>query len=164
MVCHHVNICKHLLLKCFFCMHNIALCKYVTQELSVSVSIWIRSWNCSCLVTCKSESNWINFLSKKYFLKILSVKTSHVLLLTYWGWNKMAANFLTTFSNAFSWMKIYDFRLRFHWSLLTRVQLKYILALVQIMAWRRPGDKPLSEPMIVSLLTHIYVTRPQWVN
>ena len=31
-----------------------------------------------------------------------------------------------------------------------------IPALVQIMAWRRPGDKPLSEPMMVSLLTHIY--------
>ena len=32
------------------------------------------------------------------------------------------------------------------------------------MAWRRPGDKPLSEPMMVSLPTHICVTRPQWVN
>ena len=39
-----------------------------------------------------------------------------------------------------------------------------IPALVQIMAWRCPGDKPLSEPMMVSLLTHICVTRPQWVN
>ena len=39
-----------------------------------------------------------------------------------------------------------------------------IPALVQIMAWRRPGDKPLSEPMMVSLLTPICVTRPQWVN
>ena len=37
-------------------------------------------------------------------------------------------------------------------------------ALVQIMAWRRPGDKPWSEPMMISLLTHICVTRPQWVN
>ena len=37
-------------------------------------------------------------------------------------------------------------------------------ALVQIMACRRSGDKPLSEPMMVSLLTHICVTRPQWVN
>ena len=27
-----------------------------------------------------------------------------------------------------------------------------IPALVQIIAWRRPGDKPLSEPMMVSLL------------
>ena len=39
-----------------------------------------------------------------------------------------------------------------------------IPSLVQIMAWRRPGDMPLSEPMMVSLLTHICVTRPQWVN
>ena len=39
-----------------------------------------------------------------------------------------------------------------------------IPALVQIMAWRRPGDKPLSEPMMVRLPTHICVTRPQWVN
>ena len=39
-----------------------------------------------------------------------------------------------------------------------------IPALVHIMAWRRPGDKPLSEPMMVSLLTHICVTRPQWVK
>ena len=36
--------------------------------------------------------------------------------------------------------------------------------MVQIMAWRRPGDKPLSEPMMVSLLTHICVARPQWVK
>ena len=39
-----------------------------------------------------------------------------------------------------------------------------ILALVQIMAWRHPGDKPLSEPMMVSLLTHIWLTRPHWVK
>ena len=32
------------------------------------------------------------------------------------------------------------------------------------MAWRRPGDKPLSEPMMVSLLTHICVIRSQWVK
>ena len=37
-------------------------------------------------------------------------------------------------------------------------------ALVEIMAWCRPGDKPLSEPMVGCLLTHICVTRPQWVN
>ena len=32
------------------------------------------------------------------------------------------------------------------------------------MAWRRPCDKPLSEPMMVRLPTHICVTRPQWVK
>ena len=39
-----------------------------------------------------------------------------------------------------------------------------IPALVQIMAWRRPGKKPLSEPMLIFVLMHIYVTRPQWVK
>ena len=29
------------------------------------------------------------------------------------------------------------------------------------MAWRGPGDKPLSDPMMISLLTHIW---PQWVK
>ena len=32
--------------------------------------------------------------------------------------------------------------------------------MMQIMAWRRPGDKPLSEPTMVILLTHICVTWP----
>ena len=39
-----------------------------------------------------------------------------------------------------------------------------VLALVQKMAWHQPGAKPLSEPMMVNSLTHICVTRPQWVN
>ena len=42
-----------------------------------------------------------------------------------------------------------------------KVRINNILAVVQIMAWRRPGDKPLSEPIMASLLTHICVTRPQ---
>ena len=45
-----------------------------------------------------------------------------------------------------------------------KVRINNIPALVQIMAWRWPGNKPLSEPMMVSLLTHICVTRPQWVH
>ena len=45
-----------------------------------------------------------------------------------------------------------------------KCQINNILALVQIMAWRRPGEKPLSESIMVSLLTHICVTPPQWVK
>ena len=43
-------------------------------------------------------------------------------------------------------------------------QVNDIPALVQIMAWRRPGDKPLSEPMMFRLPTHLYITRPQCVK
>ena len=58
--------------------------------------------------------------------------------------------------------------------ILLNISLKFVLkvrintddvpALVQIMVWRCPGDKPLSEPMMVRLSTHICVTRPQWVK
>ena len=40
-----------------------------------------------------------------------------------WGPNIMAAIFQTAFSNAFSWIKIYQFRILFHWSLFPSVQL-----------------------------------------
>ena len=48
--------------------------------------------------------------------------------------------------------------------ILIKFSLKYVRkgpidnnpALVQIMAWRRSGDKPLSEPMMISLSTHIH--------
>ena len=45
-----------------------------------------------------------------------------------------------------------------------RGQINNIPTSVQVMAWRRQGDKPLSKPMMVRLPTHIWVTRPQWVN
>ena len=45
------------------------------------------------------------------------------LVLKHWGRDKIVVNFLTTFSNALSWMKIYKFRLRFHLRLFPRAQL-----------------------------------------
>ena len=56
--------------------------------------------------------------------------------------------------------------------ILIKISLKFILkylvnnipALVEIMAWHLPGDKPLSQPMMVRLPTHICVIRPQWVK
>ena len=42
-------------------------------------------------------------------------------------------------------MEMFEFWLKFHWSLFLKVQLTI---LVQIMVWRRRGDKPLSEPMM----------------
>ena len=68
-------------------------------------------------------------------------------MLTYWGWDKIAAIFQMTYSKPFSSVKI---------SVLIKISLKFvpqgpvdnIPVLVQIMAWRRSGDKPLSEPMM----------------
>ena len=50
------------------------------------------------------------------------------------------------------------------WKFTPRVPITNIPASVQIMAWRRAGDKPLSEPMMDNLQTHICVIRSQWVK
>ena len=50
------------------------------------------------------------------------------------------------------------------WISLLKFRINNIPALVQIMAWCRQGDKPLSASVMVSLVTYICVTRPQWVN
>ena len=90
--------------------------------------------------------------------------TCHTPLITHWGRDNMT----DTFSDViFKWIFLNEDV----W-ILIKISLKFVSygpinnipALVQIMAWRRPGDKPLSEPMMVSLLTHIWVTRPQWVK
>ena len=64
----------------------------------------------------------------------------------------------TPFSNIFS--SIIKISLKF----VPKGPINNIPALVQIMAWRRPGDKPLSEPMMVRSTTHICITQPQCVN
>ena len=43
--------------------------------------------------------------------------------LTHWGRDKMDAISQTTFSSAFSWIKMFEFRQKFHWSLFLRVKL-----------------------------------------
>ena len=58
--------------------------------------------------------------------------------------DKIDAISLTIFSSAYSWMKRFEFWLKFHWS----GPINNIPALVQIMAWCHPGNKPLSEPMM----------------
>ena len=64
--------------------------------------------------------------------------------------------FKCIFSNENIWISL-KILLKF----VPKVPINNIPALIQILAWRRSGDKPLSEPMMVSLLTLICVTRPQ---
>ena len=85
--------------------------------------------------------------------------------LIHWGQEKVAAISQTTFWNAFSRMKMYEFHLRFHWNLFLRFKWTIFQHWFRlIMAWRQPGVKPLSEWIMDSLLMHICVTRPQWVK
>ena len=68
--------------------------------------------------------------------------------LTHRGRNKMAISH-TTFSSAFSWMKTFEFEMKFHWNMFHYGLNDTMAALVQIMAWRRTGDDPFSEAMLI---------------
>ena len=59
---------------------------------------------------------WIKLCCALYFYPMCEVDFSwrFVTCLTHWGRDKMAAVSPTTLSNAFSWMKMLEFRLRFH--------------------------------------------------
>ena len=63
------------------------------------------------------------------------------------------------FFNENVWMS-----LKISLNFIPKILINNIAVLVQIMAWRWPGEKPLSEPMMARLLMHICVTRPQWVS
>ena len=64
-------------------------------------------------------------------------------------------NFITACSWCPFGINIQELQLIFHWSLFVGVELTIFQALVQIKAWRRLGDKPLSEPMIIFFLAHV---------
>ena len=82
-------------------------------------------------------------------------------MLTQWGRDKMASISQTAVSNAFiflnenAWISI-KISLKFF----PGSQINNIPALGLLLSWGRPGDKPLSEPIMVRLPMHICVTRP----
>ena len=46
---------------------------------------------------------------------------------------------------------------------ISKCPINNIPVLVHIMAWHRPSNKPISEPMMIILMPHACVTQPQWV-
>ena len=120
------------------------------------------SWHLSCCVHGQNYGFWCPGNARSQGISSHGIDILTVL--THWVRDEMDNISQTTFPNAFSWMNLFEFRLKFHWSLYLGGSINNIPALVQIMAWHRPGNKPLSEPMIVILLMRICVTRPQWVN
>ena len=91
-----------------------------TPCLSVSVNFSI-GWSSA---DAKIHWNGKGTMREDHFIITHKIEGFHSgsLHLTHWGQDKMAAIFHITFSNAFSWMKMYEPRLRFHWSLFLRVQ------------------------------------------
>ena len=74
------------------------------------------------VLTYKTDRSWSSWGSCSA-IYTTSVRKND---LTHWDRDKMTAISQTTFSNAFSWMKMYAFWLRFHWSLSLRAQLTIV--------------------------------------
>ena len=73
-------------------------------------------------LTVKSHSAFCSYSMAEVECSF-ALKHSHILCLTRWGRDKMDAILQMTFSTAFLWMKMFEFRLQFHWNLYQRVQL-----------------------------------------
>ena len=80
---------------------------YWSTKLEYSISSTRRVKDCKAIVTTIFYTILIQLQRRHNMRKIL----------TLWGQDKMVTMLQTTFSNAFSWTKISEFQLRFHWSL-----------------------------------------------
>ena len=87
-------------------------------------------------------------------------------MLSYWGWDKMANILHTTFSNAFSWMKIFEFQIQFDWSLFLRVQLTIIQHGFRWWLGAEQATRHYLNQCWARLVTYqpLGVTRPEWVK
>ena len=136
-------------------------CSAPSQYLNQHLLVNLRNFNWMNWKCCLQNGSYFFLASNllnhwDWMMHICITKQGQ---LTHWGRDKMDAISQTTFSHE-------------NCCILIEFSLKYVrkgpidnnLDLVQIMAWRRPGDKPLSEPMMISLPMHICFARPQWVN
>ena len=155
-------------------LHGVVLPVYLTLFSDVSNCMGIQfckiNWVTTiCLVPCVSTDEVQRHLYRVYTFINVSVRSAqeednHSGKISYHykrGWDKMGADdiFNHIFLNENIWIAI-----EISMKIFPKSPINNIPALVQIMAWRRPGDKPLSEPMMVRLQTNAWVTRPQWVN
>ena len=97
----------------------------------------------------------------QYFLLILVLCTSHVWFNTMRP-RQNGRHFADDIFKCLYFNENGGISIKISLKFVTKGPINKIPALFQIMAWRRPGDKPLSEAILVSILTHKCATQPQW--
>ena len=96
--------------------------EYVHVTSSVVETIFIIAFESLSLIIAIRVTDVTGNVHPVCSLLLFFTKPWSINLLTHWGRDKMDAISQTTFSSAFSWMKMYEFRLKFHWSLFLRIQ------------------------------------------
>ena len=82
-------------------------------------------------------------------------------ILTHRGWDKFTAILQTAFTNSFFLNENVRISSKIWLKFVLEMRINNIPALIQIMAWRRPGDKPLSEHQWVGAKP---LSEHQWVG
>ena len=120
-------------------------------------------------VGCHSHINFHIINALTILLLVYLTNLSHwplrdvAVILTHWSQDKMAA-ILQTCSNSFSWMKMFNFGFKFHWSLFQGVQLTISQ---HWFGWWLGAKKVTSHYLNQrwsSLMTHLCVLWPQLVK
>ena len=81
--------------------------------------------------------------------------TKYLINLTHWGRDKMATFLQTTFPKCMYFNEIVWIAIKISLNFANKGPIYNIPALIYIMDWCRPGDKPLSRTVMVKLPTHI---------
>ena len=110
---------------------------------------------------CSESLVWTIHMGKTHLKHKHTCITHVVFAFRNVNWHTETVTKWTRFSQSFSWMTNVWVSIKFSPKF---VPINNITALVQIMALRRSGDKPLSEQMMVILRTHIWVNRPLYVK
>ena len=128
-------------------------------------NIWRNSknhWNCNCKYILHYLT--LGFFVLDHILFVLYLDITSCLIFNTLRLRQNGRNFPDNIFKCISLNENVWILIKIVLKFVPKVWINNIPALVQIMAWHCPGNKPLSEPMIVSLPMHICVTRPQWVN
>ena len=81
------------------------------------------TWTNGDLSSVRTRTIHLKEITLEMALKIITKTHLGITHLTHWGLVKIVAISQTIFSNAFSWMEMYEFRLQFSWSLFLRFEL-----------------------------------------
>ena len=110
-----------------------------------------------CELTYKDGLHKMVGILQMAFPNAISIQKSVTLRPRQNGWHFAGDIFKCIFLNESVWIL-----LNISPKFVPKGKINSITALVQIMAWQQPGDKPLSEP--IKFTDALCVTQPQWVK
>ena len=101
---------------------------------------------------------WLYQFSSQNLISCSTTATAVEREVRHWGRDKMAAILHTAFSNAFPEMKLSDKKSE----VCSRGPIGYDSSTAKVMAWRRTGDKPLSETMMAQFIDAYMCHSASW--